>query len=136
MSIDRTQEVMERYWDRGDMTALAENVVFTDQATGERREGREAVVAMLRSVYREAFDVRSEDTRIIIGDGHAVREATLVGTHVGEYDGVPATGRSVRIPLCVTYVVEADQIVEGRVYFMRDAFRRQVGAGASTSRDT
>ena len=125
MTQAQTNEIMQRYW-AGDRSALADDVVFTDVGTGERHEGRDAVVAMLDAFYGEAFDVRPEDGRQIVGDGSAAYEATLVGRHVGTCDGVAATGKQVRLPLCVTYRVGDGGIREGRIYFLADVFRRQV----------
>jgi predicted ester cyclase len=122
-----TNAIMQRYW-AGDRSALADDVVFTDVATGERHEGRDAVVAMLDAFYGEAFEVRAEDARQIVGEGSAAYEATLVGRHVGTCDGVAATGKRVRLPLCVTYRVGQGGILEGRVYFLVDVFRRQVAS--------
>ena len=125
MTQAETSAIMQRYW-TGDRSALADAVVFTDVGSGERHEGRDAVIAMLDAFYGEAFDVRPEDVRQIVGEGSAAMEATLVGTHVGTCDGVPATGKRVRLPLCVTYRVGDAGILEGRVYFLSDVFRRQV----------
>jgi predicted ester cyclase len=51
-----------------------------------------------------------------------------VGTHLGEFAGVPATGRQVRVPLAVAYDLEAGRITRGRVYFEIPAFLAQVTA--------
>ncbi len=125
MTQAQTKAIMQRYW-AGDRSVLAEDVVFTDVATGERHEGRDAVVAMLDAFYGEAFDVRPDDAREIVGEGSAAYEATLVGRHVGDCDGVAATGKHVSLPLCVTYRVGDAGILEGRVYFLTEVFRRQV----------
>ena len=37
------------------------------------------------------------------GDGEAILEAEFIGTHVGEFEGVPATLRPVRVPYSVAY---------------------------------
>ena len=128
MSIERTDAVIARYMD-GDRTVIAEHAVYTDMGSGERFEGRDAIDAMFGSFYGKAFDVKPEDTRRVVGDGYAMFEASLVGRHVGAYAGVPATGATVRIPLCVTYRIEDDEIVEARIYLAREAFLRQVTGG-------
>ena len=63
----------------------------------------------------------------IFADGHAVWEGLFVGKHIGEFAGVPATNKDVRIPLLVVYDVENDQINRARVYFMMSSFFAQVG---------
>jgi predicted ester cyclase len=36
---------------------------------------------------------------LVIGDGQAALEADFVGSHTGEFLGIPATGRSVQVPI-------------------------------------
>ena len=127
MTQAETNAIMQRYW-AGDRSALAVDAVFTDVDTGERHEGRDAIVAMLDGFYGEAFDVTPEDVRHIVGEGSAVLEATLVGRHVGSCCGVEATGKPVRLPLCVTYRVSDAGITEGRIYFLSAVFLRQVAS--------
>ena len=52
-----------------------------------------------------------------MSEGKAVWEADFIGRHVGEFAGVPATGKDVRVPFAVADDVRDGQIVEGRVYF-------------------
>jgi steroid delta-isomerase-like uncharacterized protein len=96
-------------------------------ATGDEHRGPEAVARMLHFIYHVAFDARAETRNMVFADGQAVLEADFVGTHIGEFAGVPATGKAVRVPLCVVYDVEHDKIKTGRVYFEVPAFLRQVG---------
>jgi steroid delta-isomerase-like uncharacterized protein len=130
MSIDSTREVITRYVESGhaDLSMMAEDVVFTNMATGDEHRGRDDVNAMLDFVYHTAFDANAETRSMIFADGNAVLEADFVGKHIGEFAGVPATGKEVRIPLCVVYDLENDMIKRGRVYFEVPAFFSQVGA--------
>lgn len=66
-------------------------------------------------------------TNTIFGDSQAVLEADVVGRHIGEYGGIPPTGKSFRVPLCVIYDLENDKIKRGRVYFLNDVLLRQLG---------
>jgi predicted ester cyclase len=63
-------------------------------------------------------------------------EADFVGTHIGEFAGVPATGRTVRVPLCVVYDLEAGTITRARVYLELPVLLRQLRgeAGAQAGR--
>jgi len=84
---------------------------------------------MLDFFYHVAFDARAETKHVIVDDGIAVLEADFVGRHIGEFAGVPATGKDVRVPLAVIYDVRDDRIVEGRVYFEIPAFLAQISDG-------
>ena len=64
---------------------------------------------------------------LFIADGKAALEALIVGKHIGEFAGVPATGQEVSVPLCVIYDVGEDQLEAARVYFEIPAFLKQLG---------
>jgi predicted ester cyclase len=50
-----------------------------------------------------------------------------VGTHIGEFAGIAATGKEFRVPLCVVYDVEDDKIKQARIYFEIPALLAQLG---------
>ncbi len=54
-------------------------------------------------------------------------EGDFVGKHIGEFAGIPATGKDVCVPLCVVYDLVNDQIKQGRVYFEMPALLQQLG---------
>ena len=132
MSIERTREVMSRYWDSDhtDLSVMADDVVFTHMASGDEHRGPEAVRGMLDYMYRQAFDARAEFRSRICTADQAVVEGEFVGRHIGEFAGIPPTGRSVRVPLCVVYDLESDRIKRARVYLEMPVLLRQLaGAG-------
>jgi steroid delta-isomerase-like uncharacterized protein len=130
MSIERTREVMSRYWDSGhsDLSMMADDVVFTNMATGDEHHGPDGVRKMLDYIYHEAFDASAEIGSRIYSDDQAVIEGYFVGKHIAEFAGIPATGRSVRVPLCVVYDLEAGRVKRARIYFEVPALLRQLGA--------
>ena len=129
MSVQATQQVMDRYWsgDHDDTEVMADDVVFTVMASGETFRGRDAVSAMLDTYYRTAFEAAAEPRTAIVGDGHAMIEVTFAGKHVGDFMGIPATGKDVRVPLCVVYDVDDGAITAGRVYFEVPVLLQQLG---------
>ena len=128
MTVERTREVMTRYLDsqHGDLSMMAEDVVFTNMATGEEHRGVEGVRRMLDHVYHEAFDATAETRNRIYTENQAVLEADFVGTHIGTFAGIPATRRKVRVPLCVVYDLQNGKISRGRVYMQVPALLRQL----------
>jgi steroid delta-isomerase-like uncharacterized protein len=130
MSVEQTRDIMNRYAtaEHGDLTMLADDVVFRVMATGDEHRTPAGVRAMLDWFYHVAFDARAELRNLIVGEGVAFAEADFVGRHIGDFAGVPATGKDVRVPLAVAYDLREDRIVEGRVYFETTAFLAQVGA--------
>ena len=130
MSVDETRAVMERYIasEHGDVSSMADDVVFRVMATGAEHHTPAGVLGMLQYFYSVAFEATAETRKFVVGPGSAVLEADFVGRHIGEFAGVPATGREVRVPLCVCYDLRDGKIAEGRVYFEIPVFLAQVSA--------
>jgi steroid delta-isomerase-like uncharacterized protein len=128
MTIEITRAVMTRYLDsqHSDASMMTDDVVFTVMATGQEHRGRDGVMQMLSYFYHVAFEATATPTLTLFGDGHAMIEATFVGKHIGEFAGVPASGKQVRVPLCVVYDLRGVQISRGRVYFELPALMAQL----------
>ena len=127
----RTREVLESYWTNHDPTYVAEDAVFTMMPTGEEIRGRDAIARHLHHFYQEAFDAKAERVSVIFAKNSGLLEAMVVGRHTGEFAGVAATGREIRVPLSVAYELENGQITKARIYLMVNVLMQQI-APAST----
>jgi len=127
-STDETRAVMSAYLQGHGERTIAEDAVFTVMGTGEEARGRTAIGQMLVDLYQTAFDARAELRNLVVDGGSAIAEYRFVGTHIGEFMGVPATDVTVDHPFCVAYDVENGKIVAARVYFEIDALHRQLVA--------
>lgn len=129
MSVESTREVVTKYLNsqHSDVSMMAADVVFTNMATGQEHHGPEGVLELLNYFYRIAFDADAEVKNTIFADDKAVLEADFVGKHIGEFAGIPATNKQVRVPLCVVYDLQNDQIKRGRVYFEMPVLLQQLG---------
>ena len=129
MSIESTRETMSRYFnaEHSDISMMAEDVIFTVMATGQEHHGREGVMGRLSYFYHVAFDATAVAQATLFGEKNTVWEGEFVGKHIGEFAGMPATNKDVRVPLCVVYDLEADQIKRGRIYFEMPALLQQLG---------
>ena len=103
------RQVMQGYLDAlfkraGDYSDyFADDVVASMEGTGQHAEGRQAVVQFIKN--------------LLVDDRKAAIEADFVGTHTGEFAGVRATGRTVRVPYSVVYDLRDDKITQLRMYF-------------------
>ena len=129
MTVESTRKVMTRYLDskHSDVSMMTEDVTFTIMATGQEHRGRSGVLQMLKYFYHLAFNADAETRNTVFADGKAVYEGDFVGQHIGEFAGIPATNRQVRVPLCVVYDLENDLIKRGRVYFEMPVLLQQLG---------
>jgi len=128
MTVESTKRIMMKYLDsqHSDVSMMADDVVFTHMATGDEHHGPDGVSQMLNFIYHTAFDAEAELKNLFFAEGKAVFEADFVGKHIGEFAGIPATNKNVRVPLCVVYDLENDQIKRARVYFEMPVFFSQV----------
>jgi steroid delta-isomerase-like uncharacterized protein len=120
------QKNMDAYFNTHDVKYVADDAVFINMGTGERTEGREAIGQMLHYIYHVAFDAHAEIISTIITEKRAVLEAKFIGKHIGELAGIPATGKMVNVPLCVTYKLENGLVKEGRIYMLGDVMMKQL----------
>jgi len=121
MSIDETQAVMDAYVaalvGREDIAPyFSEDVVFELVDVGQRLEGRDEVVAAIVELHEQTFDAIPEVKNAVIGEGTAALEVVFVGTHTGEFAGIPATGMDVAVPYSVFYDLADGKITALRIY--------------------
>lgn len=123
-----TKAAITRYMEsnHADLSMLADDVVFTNMATGDTHTGHEEIRDMLHYVYHVAFDAEARIRNLIVEHNRAVLEADIVGTHIGEFAGVPATNKNVQIPLCVVYDLDNGMITHARIYFEIPALMAQI----------
>ncbi len=121
VSIDATDQVMQEYvrallagGDYGQY--LAEDVVLTIPTTDIRVTGRSATVDFIDHLHSVAFEADPEMTKMLAGEDAAAAEFVFKGRHVGEFSGVAATGRDVRLPYSVIYDVPDGRISALRIY--------------------
>src|SRR3954449_4443248 len=97
MADETTRAVMDQYLrallDGSDFARFfAPDVVWTTMETGEQVTGRDAVRDLIVGLHTQAFRAEPELVGMLTNGGTAMLEAVFIGTHVGEFAGVPATG--------------------------------------------
>jgi predicted ester cyclase len=92
--------------------------------------GAEAADQAIRYLHEVAFDAQPELASVIADDHGAALEAVFVGTHIGEFAGVAATGNAIRVPYSVFYEVDDDKITALRIYMPMGELLSQITAGA------
>jgi len=125
-----TYQDYENLWN-GDFSKLdvvAESFAFYSPGVSDGElHGREAFDAYLREV-RSAFpdwQVVADD--LLAGDGLIMKEWTVTGTHEGEYNGVPPTGREIELHGMAKDTIADGKVREGRLYYDSQAVAEQLG---------
>jgi steroid delta-isomerase-like uncharacterized protein len=121
MSIEDTQAVMDAYVAalvaREDIAPyFSEDVVLELVDVGQRFEGRDEVVAGIVELHEQTFDATPEVTNTVIGEGTAALEVVFVGTHTGDFAGIPASGQQVAVPYAAFYDVADGEITALRIH--------------------
>jgi steroid delta-isomerase-like uncharacterized protein len=97
--------------------------------TGQVFDGDEEVMGYYR-MTRTAFpDQRHDNVRYHVTDETVIVEFDLLGTNLGEFYGLPPTGRSFRVPIIAVFFFDGDRIVNERVYFDSASLVTQIGRG-------
>ena len=100
-----------------------------NKAAGEVMHGH----SMIRDFYAALFegfpDFDVDVQHKHVTPGAVIIEAELRGTHRGEWMGVSATGKSIRVPICAVFTFTPDDRVKTEtVYFDRVTILSQLGA--------
>ena len=85
--------------------------------TGEVFDGEEAVRHYHGANFAGVPDFKVEPIAAYHGEDGVAEEAWVSGTHLGTYNGLPPTGRFLRIRVCGIFVFEEDRLVCERVYY-------------------
>jgi steroid delta-isomerase-like uncharacterized protein len=132
MYMKATAEIMRSYLDaflaRSNFADyFSEEVTWTTVGAGQELQGHQPVRDFLIWMHSQAFDAHPKVKTLVVGDGQAALEADFVGTHTGEFLGIPPTGKSVQVPYCVIYDLQDDKITALRAYIPMDLFSQQLG---------
>ena len=125
-SIESTRKTLEAYWSEHDPKYVAEDAIFIMLPTGEEMRGRKTIDEHLRAFYHGSLTADAQVVSSIFSENKGLLEAMVVGKHTGDFAGIPATGRDVRVPLAVSYEMENGLIKRARIYLMVNILINQI----------
>lgn len=131
MSTATTHETLQAYVNAllsfGDFARyLAEDVTVTFMGTNRTVTGRDAARQLITFVHEQAFKTAVQVKTTVCDGRHAMLEAEFVGTHIGEFEGIPATNRHVRVPYGAAYDFQDGRITALRLYFPMELLLQQI----------
>jgi steroid delta-isomerase-like uncharacterized protein len=101
---------------------------YDDEAWGEHFLGGDGVRRFYEQLMRALPDLEIDVQRRHVSDDAILVEVIIRGTHLGEWRGLPATGRRVEFPLCGVYTFDAEDRLAGeKIYYDRATVLSQVG---------
>ncbi|WP_326545201.1 ester cyclase [Mycolicibacterium sp. ND9-15] len=96
-------------------------------ATGQVFDGADEVMAYYRTTRTAFPDQRHDSVRYHVADDAVIVEFDLLGTNLGEFYGLPPTGRAFRVPVAAVFFFDGDRIVNERIYFDSASLLTQIG---------
>jgi steroid delta-isomerase-like uncharacterized protein len=123
MTRQQMQDFIQHRWEAYedlDAAALAadyaENAVIESPTAGVHT-GPEAAERAFRVIFNAFLDLTTKVDNLIVEGNNAVTVLLLEGTHIGEFLGIPPTGKRFTMPAVFFYQLENGKIVrERRVY--------------------
>jgi predicted ester cyclase len=105
---------------------FASDVILNAESTNGAIAGREAVEGRIRKFLEQTFDAHPEIKLTLINDNQVILEADLVGSHQGEFRGIAATGRKIRIPCGMIFDLREGEITALRGHINLDQLLQQI----------
>lgn len=96
-------------------------------ADGELYDGADRVHYFLAQNHTAFPDFCFEPTRVSPTTDAVVVEGRFVGTHLGPWRGLPATGRKVDFEMCLIFEFDGESMTNEKVYFDLNTPLRQLG---------
>jgi len=90
---------------------LAEDVIHHDMPEG-RPQGRDGMKAQQESMGSTFADRRIEIEDIVAADDRVAARLTMTARHIGEFSGIEATGKRVRVDIMAVARFEDGRIAE------------------------
>ena len=84
-----------------------------------------------RAFYGAFSDMRHVVEEVFATEDRAAVRFVLHGTHTGDFFGIPATGREVRVPYVAVWALAGDKITALRLYGPASGLMQQLTAPAT-----
>lgn len=118
-------------WLNGDdskIDAIARSVDVYGPALPEGEvHSREEWASFIQANHEGFPDIEFSIQELLAGDGVAMAELAISGTHQGEFMGIPPTYRTIEIRAIDKFLIESGQVVEWRPYFDSQEIPEQLG---------
>jgi steroid delta-isomerase-like uncharacterized protein len=98
-------------------------------ATGQVFDGDDEVMNYYLTTRTAFPDQRHENARFHVTDDAVIVEFDLLGTNLGEFYGMPPTGKAFRVPIIAVFFFDGERITNERIYFDSASLVTQIGRG-------
>ena len=127
-TVDRHIRLENQHDLEGVLSTFGDKSRYDYETWDEHYDGRDGVRQFYKQLMTALPDLEIEVRRQHVAGEAILVEVMIRGTHLGEWKGLPATGRRVELPLCGVYTFDSDNRLAGeRIYYDRGTVLRQLG---------
>lgn len=108
---------------------VSESFVRVSPVTDDEVRGPDGLKELIRRFDAGFPDFQVSIDTQLVGDNIAMAEGTFTGTHDGEFNDVPPTGREVEIKFMDTLRIDDGELHEHRTYYDQQELLDQLGLG-------
>jgi steroid delta-isomerase-like uncharacterized protein len=134
MTRQQMHDFIKRRWDAYedlDAAALAADYAqdaVIESPTAGVHTGPEAAERAFRVIFKAFLDLTTTVDNVVVDGNNAVAVLLLEGTHIGEFLGIPPTGKRFSMPAVFFYQIENGMIVRERRIYDFTGLLVQIGA--------
>lgn len=122
------------FWNTGNeelaKRVFAENIQRSDPNHPKVTTGLRAIADYVAQVHTGFPDFKLEIKEKVLESGRMITHWTCSGTHQGEFQGIPATGKRLGFDGVTWAQIENGKVVEEQVYFDRMLMLEQLGVAS------
>jgi steroid delta-isomerase-like uncharacterized protein len=112
----------------GIMDTFGDTARYDDEPWDAHYRGRAEVRAFYAQLLKAMPDLQIDIQRQHTAEDAVILEVILRGSHLGTWRGLPATGRTLALPLCGIFTFDNDNRLAGeRIYYDRASVLQQLG---------
>jgi steroid delta-isomerase-like uncharacterized protein len=97
------------------------------KVNGEPADGEEAVRELLQGLMDGFPDFHAEIGKLHFADDVVFGEARITGTHNGEFNGIPPTGKPIDVTIAAIFEFDEDRLLCETVYWDFATLLQQIG---------
>jgi steroid delta-isomerase-like uncharacterized protein len=131
MTTEANKALVRRFCDEvanaHDTSKIAEILADDFRLGGEDGLNRDGMAAVLKYYFGAFSDLRYTIEDMVAEGDTVMARLVMAGTHDGEYDGQPPTGRKFQVEEVDGFIVRDGRIVSYRIVWDELGFRRQLG---------